>query len=58
MEEKLTKVNYFTNFDLAKFINAINVNTYLQRYREKHLIFRIKQGIYVSKERLEYFEKV
>lgn len=58
METKLTQVNYFTNFDLAKFINAINVNTYLQRYREKHLIFRIKQGIYVSKEKLEYFEKV
>lgn len=58
MEKKLNKVNYFTNFDLSKFISENNVNTYIQRYKEKHLIFRIKQGIYVSKERVDYIDKL
>ncbi len=58
MEKNLNNVNYFTNFDFSKFINKKNVNVYIQRYKEKHLIFRIKQWIYTSKERVDYIDKL
>ena len=58
MEKNLNIVNYFTNLDFSKFINEKNVNTYIQRYREKHLIFRIKQWVYVTKERVDYIDKL
>lgn len=58
MEKNLNSVNYFTNFDFSKFINEKNVNVYVKRYREKKQIFRIKQWIYVSKERVDYIDKL
>ncbi|MCK9467406.1 MAG: hypothetical protein M0P94_03695 [Candidatus Absconditabacterales bacterium] len=58
MKKLLNTVNYFTNFDLSKFINKKNVNVYLDRYKKKNLVYRIKQGIYVTRERIEYIEKL
>jgi len=58
MKKLLNTVNYFTNFDLSKFINKKNVNVYLDRYKKKNLVYRIKQWIYVTRERIEYIEKL
>ena len=54
----LDSMNYFTNLDLSNFVNKNNVNVYMKRYNDKKRIYRIKQGIYVSKDRIAYFEKL
>lgn len=58
MEKLLEKLNYFTNQDLAKLINPKNVNIYAKRYVSAGKFIRLKRGIYVTKERLNFLEKL
>ncbi|MDR0282633.1 MAG: hypothetical protein LBI53_05015 [Candidatus Peribacteria bacterium] len=49
MDKQIEKMLYFTNQDLAKFMNPISVNTFLERETKKGNIIRLKRGIYTTK---------
>ena len=48
---------YFTNTDLAKFVNPTNIDVYLWRRTKSGKIIRLKRGLYVTQEQITFLQK-
>ena len=49
MDKRIEKMPYFTNQDLAKIMNPVSVNVFLERETKKGEVLRLKRGIYTTK---------